>query len=368
MQKRLLYILTIFFATICFVACNDDDESSSGDALSLKASADTIVLDEARGNDVAVSFTWNKGKDPGPENTLVYFFRLDIFGADFKTSTEPIEFAPDEEFKVEYTNKELNDLILNKWGLLPGSDIKMEARVVAKVIGPKFIYPEISIIPLEIKSYVPTPETLYLTGDATPVGTGLTKAIKMTEVEAGNIYQWQGVLKPGYFKFISILGEPLPSLNKGAGDNRLVNRTLDSEPDNMFEISTESIYNIEVRKDNMTLKCEVNVPYPNLYLVGSAGTGWGVPQDLYKFTMNAGNPNLFELNITLNVGEFKILSAQNYDDYTLRPVIASAPVTDDRMQANKGGEDLKWVIKEGENGHYKITLDVYKMKIKFEKQ
>lgn len=84
--------------------------------------------------------------------------------------------------------------------------------------------------------------------------------------------------------------------------------------------------------------------------------------------MKAGNPNLFELDITLNPGEFKILSAENYDDYTLRPVTASAPVTDDRMQANKGGEDLKWVIKDGEGGHYKITLDVYKMKIKFEKQ
>lgn len=114
--------------------------------------------------------------------------------------------------------------------------MKIQARVVAKVIGPKFVYPEISIITLEVKSYVPAPETLFLTGDATPAGTDLSKAIKMTEVEAGNVYQWQGVLKPGNFKFISILGESLPSLNKGAGDNTLVNRTLDSEPDNMFGI------------------------------------------------------------------------------------------------------------------------------------
>ncbi|GAB6121941.1 SusE domain-containing protein [Dysgonomonas termitidis] len=368
MQKQLLYISILFLAAFYFAACSDDDKENNGDALSLKASSESIVLDEAKGNDVVVFFTWNKGKDPGQENTLVYFFRLDIWGADFKTSTDPIEFAPDAEFKVEYTNKELNDLILNKWGQIPGSDVKIQARVVAKVIGPKFIYPEISIMTLEVKSYVPTPETLYLTGDATPAGTDLSKAIKMTEAEAGNVYQWQGVLKPGYFKFISILGESLPSLNKGAGDNTLINRALESEPDNMFGISTESIYNIEVRKDNMTLKCEMNVPYPNLYLVGNAGTGWGIPQDLHKFTMKADNHNLFELDINLNPGEFKILSAENYDNYTLRPMIAGAPVTDDRMQANKGGEDLKWVIKDGEGGHYRITLDIYKMKIKFEQQ
>lgn len=188
-MRAIYKILFVLLLCTPFIACdkNDGEGIPQGDALLLKASNDTIILEEEKAEDVVLTFTWNKGIDQGAENTITYIFRLDIFGADFKTSTTPLEFQADGNFTVSYTHKELNDLITKKWGILPGNDVKLQARVVAKVDGPKFIYPEISIVEIETKSYVIAPKPLFLMGDATMAGMDPAKSIKLTEAEIGGI-------------------------------------------------------------------------------------------------------------------------------------------------------------------------------------
>ncbi|MCK9288541.1 MAG: SusE domain-containing protein, partial [Sphaerochaetaceae bacterium] len=137
---------------IGFIACNDEDNATPDpNALTLEVSKDTLYLDPAEGNEVALTFSWNKGIDRGAENSVVYYFRMARLGEDFnEDSIDPLEISSEEAREVGFTHQELADLLTDKWGVFPGEEQAFQARVVAKVIGPVFMYPEISYVNVSI--------------------------------------------------------------------------------------------------------------------------------------------------------------------------------------------------------------------------
>ncbi|WP_165042244.1 SusF/SusE family outer membrane protein [Dysgonomonas sp. ZJ709] len=367
-MRAIYKIIFIFLLAVFSIACSDDDNNDGPvDALVLKSSNDTIVLDEDKADEIAVTFSWNKGIDRGPENTIVYIFRLDIYGADFETSTDPIEIPADGERAIVYTNKELNDLLVKKWGYYPGDEVMLQARVVAKVAGPKFIYPEISVVEVDVKSYIIAPKPLYLLGSATQAGLDPSKATKMTEAENGVFYHWRGNLKTGGFKFIMSTNSLLPSLNKGTDDEALVERLSDSDPDNMFTIEREGLYAIALFREESKIIYHY-VPYPTLYMIGNATSAeWSIDKAL-EMQWDPANPNTFTFEGDLKAGELKLPTLRSWDDDTFRPLVADGSINDTRLQVYKGGDDLKWKVNDDEAGKYKITVNTEKMTIKFEKQ
>ncbi|MBK5722408.1 SusF/SusE family outer membrane protein [Dysgonomonas sp. Marseille-P4677] len=365
-MKAIYKIVFCLLLGICCIACNDDNDSIHGEPLILKASNDTILLNEELADEPAITFTWNKGIDRGSENTIVYIFRLDVFGADFETSTDPIEVAADGEFAISYTNKELNNLITKKWGILPGDRIKLQARVVAKVNGPKFIYPEISVIEIETKSYIIAPKPLYMVGDATAAGSDLNKGVKITEGDIGVFYHWKGNLKAGSFKFISNLGSMLPSLNKGIDNSSLVERTNINEPDNMFTIDKAGYYAIALFREDMKITYTF-VPYQAAFLIGNATTAEWELGNAIEFVWNPTTPNVFTLETELKDGEFKILTERNWGAATFRPMVENGSLKEKEVQVYLGDPDLKWKVNPNQAGKYRIILDVNKMEITFNK-
>lgn len=154
MLKKIYYIIT-FLALIIFITCNDDDSSNSNpNALKLEVSNDTIYLDPTKANEVAITFSWNNGIDRGPENSIIYYFRMVRSGEDFnEDSIDPIEISSEALKEVSFTHQELTDLLTTKWNISPGQQQAFQARLVAKVVGPVFIYPEISYVNVVIFNY-----------------------------------------------------------------------------------------------------------------------------------------------------------------------------------------------------------------------
>lgn len=364
-MKTIYKILFLSILGLFLFACSDDDDSPvSGSPLQLSVSSDTLVLLEENANDVALTFNWNKGVDHPSYDTVSYIFRLDMSTGDFTTtSTTPDTIV---DFTKSYTTLELNKLLLNKWKIYPGEEAILTARVVAKVDGPKFVYPEIATINIVIQGYTPTPKPLYLMGSATSAGSDVNKAIKITEVEIGELYNWQGNLKAGGFKFITTQGKEVSSLNKGTDNTTVIERQTTSDPDNLFPVEKDGYYAISLFRENMKIDYKY-IPYPNIYLVGNAGTGWGLPADMHEFTMDPAAPNVFTLTINLNPGELKLLTKNDWGAYTFRPMVDGASIYEEAVQGYSGGEDKKWRVNDGEGGNCKITLDVNNMKIKFEK-
>lgn len=152
------YYFFIIFISLCFIACDKDNDGQDPNALTLEVSSDTIYLDPAKANEEALTFSWNEGIDRGAENSITYYFRMVRLGEDFNIdSIDPIEIASDESREVHFTHRELAELLTEKWDVLPGDEQALQARVVAKINGPVFIYPEISYVDVIIVNYQEDP-------------------------------------------------------------------------------------------------------------------------------------------------------------------------------------------------------------------
>jgi hypothetical protein len=377
MKTLLKTTLFLLCGCICgLISCSDENEEQGQqvDPLVMTASTETVQLNEEKNDQIAVSFSWAEGLKPEAEYSITYIFRLDIANNNFQTSTEPEEMPAGISTK-SYTHKELNDLITKHWKKVPGETVNLEARIVAKVTGPKFRYPQIGIVPISIGSYVMAPKPLFITGSATPYGDDPAQAEKITEVITGEEYRWEGHLTEGTFKFLLAQGQSTPSLNRGANESSLVERTSESDPDNRFTITDPGpypgTYTITIDRVNMKIATQYtpySPPYAAVYLIGNATSAeWDIGNGI-QLNWAPATPHLFTATTALKAGELKLHTEKDWGSACYRPMAANGSIQENGVQVYQGGDDLKWVVKEEEAGNYLITLDVYTLKITFAKQ
>lgn len=366
-MKTIYHLLFSLLFVFAFVACNkDDDKTIERTQLKLEASAQSVTLNQDAPDDVILSFSWNEATSLGPEYTFDYLFQIDIADNEFQSATDVVTLGANES--VSYTSSQLYDLIVEKWGKTAGEPVSVEARVAARVNGPKFQYPEIAYTTVRVTTYIPRSQALYITGSATPGGTDLNNADKMTELSNGRLYNWKGQLTAGGFKFITTPGVALPSYNKGADNSTLVKRTTESDPDEYFQISDPGLYYIYISLKEMSISYK-KLLYENLYLVGSATAAQWDLDKLIAMTPDNLNPNIFTYQGALQEGELKILAQREFNGTTFKPLVADGSIESTDVQVTPGEQpDYKWKITAEQAGLYKITLDTEKMEIKFEKQ
>ena len=323
----------------------------------------TVGLLETNEKDTAVTFTWNKGIDRSPTDTITYIFRMDIAGNNFATATTGDTIT---NFTKSFTVEELNELVGKQWGVTLGKEASLEARVVANVRGEKFVYPEIAITSFNVVTYNYASVPLYLKGTAAPGGSAPLK-----EQVNGRYYTWKGDLARGNFKFVYSTDNDLPSLNKGDSDNTLVDRTETNQPDTYFEVTRSGLHNMNVDRKNKTIELVRDFYYlfEHVYFVGDAvPAGWN-PGSAVELTWNDGL-FVYEGPLTGDNSDeaaFNILTTRDWGGYTLRPLTEWAPITDNRLQAVDGGPDLKWKVTTEQSGNYRVTVDLSAMTITFEK-
>jgi hypothetical protein len=354
-------------AAMCLLpfACDrPETETVTGEPLTLTGPAGKVVLLEASETATAVTFSWNRGIDRKPSDTVTYIFRMDIAGRDFVTAT-PRDTVTD--FTKSYTVGELNELIASQWKIYPGEEVELEARVVASVRGEKFVYPEIAVTKFTAVTYAYASVPLYLAGSANPE----QNPALLTETVNGRMYRWKGILNQGSFKFLYDPDSDLPSLNRGADDNTLVERTAASQPDDLFPAEHAGYYVIDIERKNLKIRYGYfQYWFERLYPVGSATSiGWSLGN--LTALWDDGNPGIYTVyEGPLTEGEFKIHTDTGWGG-CFRPMEANGSIGSTGVQytyseSEKG--DLKWYVNSDEAGNYRITLDVSEMKIYFQKQ
>ncbi|MDR1582367.1 MAG: SusF/SusE family outer membrane protein [Prevotellaceae bacterium] len=356
---------TVILATSCLLlfACDSsDDESIKGDPLTLIGPAEKVVLLESNASATAVTFTWNKGIERNPTDTVTYIFRIDIANRDFTTATPRDTVAG---FSKSFTAGELNELIAEQWKIRLGEEIDLEARVVANVRGEKFVYPEIAVAKFTVVTYTYASVPLYLVGSANPE----SNPVRLTETVNGSLYKWQGDLNAGGFKLLYNPDSDLPSLNKGVDNTIMVERTAASQPDDLFTIEHAGFYTINVNRKNMQIACKyIQYYFPEIYPVGSATSiDWGLGS--LKVPWDDDNPGIYVYEGPLTEGELKIHTDTGWGG-CFRPMEANGSISSTEVQytyreSDRG--DLKWYVQGSDAGNYRITLDVSEMKIYFEK-
>ena len=368
-----IYKILIGLIALSFIGCendSNDDKDQKRDQLELSVSSSAIELDENKPDEDVLTFSWNDATEIGDGYSFSYIFRLDIADNDFETAIDPI-VAEDGVHSISFTTEQLYDYIVEKWHGVAGQETWIEARIVAKVEGPKFLYPEIATTKVAVKTYLPKSVPLYMVGSATDAGMDPNQAIILNEISNGKVYSWKGNLKQGDYKFIFSTSSMLPSLNKGENETTMVLRENESDPDNYFKIETAGLYFIYLSKRTMEIST-TKIVYENIYLVGNATAAeWDIDKAI-PMVMDPLNPSIFTVQTTLKEGELKMPTQRDWGSPTFRPINANDPITSEVdtkvVSAADGANDTKWTVSASQAGTYKITLDTENKKIYFVKQ
>jgi hypothetical protein len=211
-MKTLYNILTVMFCSLMMMSCSDNDykELDKGhDVLTLTANQTAEVLNEANHAGEAITLNWTTGTNYGKNCRIYYTLEIAPAGSDFANAY----VAVDNETQVyswTANQENLNALLLDKFGGKEGQTVALDARVTACVSDADA---QISTISFSATPYTPVTSTLYLVGDATPNGWDAGHATEMKRTDNGK-FTWEGNLNVGSFKFLTTLGEWIPSYNK----------------------------------------------------------------------------------------------------------------------------------------------------------
>ena len=238
-------------AGITFLAsCVDDNYTEfdkGSDTLLLKAGTEEVLMEEVNYSSDAISLEWSTGHNFGTGNKIFYTLEIDKAGNDFADPYVAVN-AEKRVYSWTKTVEEFNEIIRGKFGNISSEKIgdkvsySLEARITATV--PECTETQVSTVTFDVTTYVPVTKTLYIIGDAAPNGWSADNAVEMSRTSNG-VFTWTGNMKEGDFKFITTLGQFLPSYNKGA-DGKLVYRGSDDDPDEKFRIDEGYTYKIDV--------------------------------------------------------------------------------------------------------------------------
>lgn len=361
MRHYIYSVLSLIVAGFAFASCSDNDyaELNKGsDQLAITAEQASAVLDETNHASDAVTLNWTTGNNYGTGNRISYRLELAKAGTGFANAYTPV----DEETQVYSWSanvENLNGIILDKLGGTVGQPIDIEARVTAFVAGEE--QTQTATTTFSATPYEPVTSTLYIIGSAAPNGWSADNASEMTRTNNG-LFTWEGTLTKGEIKFITTLGQFLPSYGRG-DDGAPVLRTSDDQPDNKWEIDESHDYKITVDLLGGTVSIEktdgIKPAYDALYFVGSS-TGWGfvaMQQDLLDaFLFRLG----YYVESSSDNSEFKFATANGAWENMYKATSANAPYTQQSMEFVKGYDpDNKWVFKPAETGRaYKMCVDI----------
>lgn len=360
-QIALLLIVIGFFAAGCKKNILNEIVPGADKPLAITASKNTLVLHENEYGNDAVELQWTSGSNGGTNSAISYVLYIDKSGNDFKDAVT-VEMG-NAAFSKKYTVRELNDLLFGDLKLTPGTESDVEVKLVSTVAvnsKTEFVVTQIKVTP-----YQPVSAELFLLGDAAPAGWDAGNAAALVSAGVPGKFTWQGKLNAGEFKFITTKGQFIPSYGRGATENELVLRTLETQADPKFKVEKTGLYNIAIDLLNLSISVtEGSEPLFNaLWMVGDATpNSWNIDNPS-PMRLDRSNPFVFSYSGILNAGEFKIPTAKgnwggdfympfvNYQDLTL---------TDVRLVTG-GNPDYKWKIINA--GNYKVKLDISSNKI-----
>ncbi len=362
MKRVYQYIVLAALGFCGLTACVDDHfleeavkQGGSMEKVAITASGEAIVLSEAQYSADALTLNWTSGTNFGSNNRIYYTLEIDRAGNGFANPYTAVDYKT-QSYSWTVSVEKLNDILREHFDETDGGTVDLEARVSAFV--PEVSEVQTATVPFTVSAYIPVTETLYLIGDATPNGWSADNATPMKRTDKG-IFTWTGNLRPGNFKFITTLGQFVPSYNRGP-DGKLILRQTFDEPDEQFSIEESYAYDVKVNLltgDISYNKADKEIPRFNmLYLIGNM-TGWSF-QPFDKVDLL--DPFLIRLGHNFEKGgDFKFGTSNGSWENNYKATVGNAPYTDQSTVFVSGYDpDNKWVLKDNELGYYKICFDV----------
>ncbi len=138
MKSKILYnIATMALVMLGAAACADQNytELDKGHNMhSVTASATDLLIHESNHAAEAIAIEWTTGENYGSGNAISYTLELAETATDFQNPVTVIDDSR-QTYSWKPSTEDLNNILLNRFGLTPGEGISLDARVTARVAG-----------------------------------------------------------------------------------------------------------------------------------------------------------------------------------------------------------------------------------------
>lgn len=260
--------------------CNDDIDnalSRNQSVIQLQTSSDYVVLDESRPDDVALTIEWDAAHDYGNEYLTTYVYEFSAVGSKAPTKKE---YEDDGIFRREYTNSELQELLVGHFGCLTSTLTTLNLTVTASFEGPRVVIPDIAAASVKVKTYG---EKQYLADKLFVGGSAVGETpIELTPTSADPmVYTWTGTLLAGKVNFPVTYGDENNAIGPQTPDMPIENGEMpaimtDAAQANYWVIAAEDNYRVTVNLANHTVKIASAgsiIELDDLLMTGSAAGG-----------------------------------------------------------------------------------------------
>lgn len=361
---RSLGVVAVGMMSIFATSCEEDIDNTASrnqSEIELAPSGEFIRLDESKPNETAVTLKWSTAHDFGEDYITTYKYEMQLIGSE---ATNIKEFDDDGEFFRSYTNEEMQNILIDHFGLTTSTIGEVLFTVTANFEGPRLMVPDIATATLKIKTYGPKQykaDNLYVGGSA--VG---EDNIKLTlKDEINKIYSYEGALVAGKINFPVDYADELNAIGPETADTPITTGEMpgvifDRAEANSWVIPLAATYRITVNMSKKTVKiveAGAVVEADQVFLAGSA-----VGEEQIEVAQALENDQIYAWRGELKAGKLYIpLTFEGEQAMAIVPEIANNHDIEDGQLATFGQvliskvDNQYWTIPA--DGTYRIVLN-----------
>ncbi len=359
-----LIILGCFMMASCIDNDIDNEYSRNKSSIVMTASADEVILDENAPDDVALTVEWSPATDYGNDFITTYQYQMELIGSKEESLKE---YEDEGNFKRSYTNKQLQDILVNDFNQFTGTKGEVKFTVTASFEGSHLIVPDMSSVSVKVRTYGDMQflaDKVYMEG--TSVGEQRVELSK--NANNSNLYVYNGVLSAGKINFPILYGDETNVISPVSGDEEISSEAMNaavytSGDAHSWIIPENDTYRVTIDFSQKTVTIVPAgdiIDVDKIYLAGTAVNGLDEAET--EVTKTLENDNLYAFRGNLKAGTLYLpILFDGMKSLSIVPESSSHDINDGKStgfaQANTGTatNTQYWTIPE--DGTYRIVVD-----------
>lgn len=308
-KKSFFKLLYIALASCLLAACNDNDidntYSRNNFSIAMSASSDYVVLDENAPDEVALTVEWTPATDYGYDFITTYQYQMELAGS----KAEAIkEYEDNGVFKRSYTNKQLQEILINDFQQLTSTTGNLKFTINASFEGPRLMVPDMSSITVKVKTYG---DKQFLADKVFMAGTavGENDVVMTASSNNANLYVYNGKLSAGKINFPVLYSDEENAISPVSADMDITSDAMDAtmldrKEAHSWIIPEEDNYRVTVNFSNRTvtiIPAGDIIEVDKIYLAGTATNG--MSEEETEVTQTLENESLYAFRGELKAGK-----------------------------------------------------------------
>lgn len=304
-MKTFLNIALSAFAGIALASCArheiDNTKSNYNATMEISASAPSVVLDEMAPDAVALTINWTPAYDYGSDFIMTYRYSIEM-----PTSKAPAisEYEDAGIFTRSYTNKQLQDMLVDHFGQLTSTRGELRFSVTASYEGPRIVIPDMSTVSVTFKTYGPkqfAADRVFIGGSAI----GDTPIELSANSNNASLYVYNGHLNEGKLHFPIQYEDENNLIVPASGNDEAVSgeaqpaKVVDGTEQAGWLISSAESYRVSL---NFATKTVTVIPSSQIFEVDSLFLAGSAVADEIKMEPTLENPAVYAFHGELAAG------------------------------------------------------------------